>query len=143
MAQHLTTLAEVREGMDPTDTPSNTDLIYAERGTGSDRARAFQVDEIATKGMEMLGNDGDIEFSPYTGPGGMSKVKGQIQDGKILGKMLAAVIDMIVNGVGRTLQWVNEGFGKTELVWKLPLRQRRQREARKADFPLPFLPAGW
>lgn len=117
MAQHVTTLAEVREGMDPTDTPSNTDLIYAERGTGSDRARAFQVDEIAAKATETLGNGGDIAFSQYQAGGGLTRTKGDIQDGKILGKMLAVVIDMIVNGVGRTLQWVNEGFGKTELVW--------------------------
>ena len=118
MAQHVTTLNEIREGMEQTDAPLSSDLVYAERGTGSDRGRAFSVGEIVQHGVEeQLGDGGDIAFSPYQAGGGLTRMKGDIQDGKILGKMLAAVIDMIVNGVGRTLQWVNEGFGKTELVY--------------------------
>ncbi len=118
MAQHVTTLNEIREGMEQTDAPLSSDLVYCERGTGSDRGRAFTVGEIAQHGVEeQLGDGGDIAFSPYQAGGGLTRTKGDIQDGKILGKMLAAVIDMIVNGVGRTLQWVNEGFGKTELVY--------------------------
>lgn len=113
MAQHVTTLNELREGMDPTDTPSNTDLIYAERGTGSDRARAFRVDEIAVKAAETLGDGGDIAFSSYQAAGGVTRTKGDIQDGKIVGRMFASVVNLIE----KTLQWVNEGFGITELVW--------------------------
>jgi len=62
MAQHVTTLNEIREGMDPTDTPSNTDLIYAERGTGSDRARAFQIREIGLPALT-----GTLNVDPTTG----------------------------------------------------------------------------
>lgn len=65
MAQHVTTLNEIRENrdlIDPTDTPSNTDLIYAERGTGSDRARAFQIREIGLPALE-----GTLNVDPTTG----------------------------------------------------------------------------
>lgn len=113
MAQHVTTLNEIREGMEQTDTPSNTDLIYAERGTGSDRARAFQVDEIAAKATETLGDGGDIAFSSYQAAGGVTRTKGDIQDGKIVGRMFASIVNLIE----KTLQWVNTGFGTTELVW--------------------------
>lgn len=111
MAQHVTTLNEIREGMDPTDTPSNTDLIYAERGTGSDRARAFQVDEIAAKATETLGDGGDIAFSSYQAAGGVTRTKGDIQDGKILGRMFAALVDLI----SKVLCWYNVGFGTTDI----------------------------
>lgn len=113
MAQHVTTLNEIREGMEQTDTPSNTDLIYAERGTGSDRARAFQVDEIAAKATETLGDGGDIAFSPYQAAGGVTRTKGDIQDGKILGRMFASLLQML----GKTLRWLNTGFGTTQLEW--------------------------
>lgn len=113
MAQHVTTLNEIRERMEQTDTPSNTDLIYAERGTGSDRARAFQVDEIASKAMDNLGNGGDIAFSPYQAGGGLTRTKGDIQDGKILGRMFASLLQML----GKTLRWLNTGFGTTQLEW--------------------------
>ena len=113
MAQHVTTLNEIRENMDVSDTPSNTDLIYAERGTGSDRARAFRVDEIAAKATETLGDGGDIAFSQYQAAGGVTRTKGDIQDGKIVGRMFASIVNLIQ----KTLQWVNEGFGITELVW--------------------------
>lgn len=111
MAQHVTTLNEIREGMDPTDTPSNTDLIYAERGSGSDRARSFQVDEIAAKATESLGNDGDIAFSQYQAAGGVTRTKGEIQDGKILGRMFASIVNLIT----KVLCWYNQGFGTTEI----------------------------
>lgn len=116
MAQHVTTLNEIRENrdlIDPTDTPSNTDLIYAERGTGSDRARAFRIDEIAEKAMDNLGNGGDIAFSPYTAAGGVTRTKGDIQDGKIVGSKFASLLQML----GKTLRWLNTGFGTTQLEW--------------------------
>ena len=113
MAQHITTLEEIRAGMAQTDAPSHTDLVYAERGTGSDRARAFTVGEIAAKGMEQaFNNEGDIEFTQVTTPAGKA-YKGDIQDGKIVGRMFASIVNLIQ----KTLQWVNTGFGTTELVW--------------------------
>lgn len=113
MAQHVTTLNEVRENMEASDTPSNTDLIYVERGSGSDRARAFQVDEIAAKATETLGDGGDIAFSSYQAAGGVTRTKGDIQDGKIVGRMFASLLQML----GKTLRWLNTGFGTTQLEW--------------------------
>lgn len=114
MAQHVTTLNEIREGMEQTDAPLSSDFVYAERGTGSDRAKAFTVGEIVQHGVEeQLGDGGDIAFSPYQAAGGVTRTKGDIQDGKIVGRMFASVVNLIE----KTLQWVNTGFGITELVW--------------------------
>ena len=63
MAEHITSLNEIRENQSGTDAPQWNDLLYAERGTGSDRARAFTVGEIAAAGMEQsFSDDGDIDF---------------------------------------------------------------------------------
>lgn len=113
MAQHVTTLNEIREGMEQTDAPLSSDLVYAERGTGSDRAKAFTVGEIAATATETLGDGGDIDFETYDAGHGVTKIKGSIQDGKILGRMFASIVNLIE----KTLQWVNTGFGITELVW--------------------------
>lgn len=112
MAQHVTTLNEIREGMEQTDAPLSSDLVYAERGTGSDRGRAFTVGEIVQHGVEeQLGDGGDIEFDTYDAGPGVTKIKGSIQDGKILGRMFALLVDLI----GKVLCWYNAGFGTTDI----------------------------
>ena len=113
MAEHITTLAEIREKMAVNDEPETTDLIYAQRGSGSDRDKAFQIDEISAKAMDNLGDDGDIEFSQYTAAGGVTRTKGTIQAGKIVGSMFASLLQML----GKTLRWLNTGFGTTQLEW--------------------------
>ena len=111
MAQHVTTLNEIREGMEQTDAPGWSDLLYAERGTGSDRARAFTVGEIAAAGMQQsLSDDGDIEFDSVQTSAGTA-YKGSIQDGKILGRMFATLVDLI----SKLLCWYNVGFGTTDI----------------------------
>ena len=112
MAQHVTTLNEIREGMEQTDAPLSSDLVYAERGTGSDRARAFTVGEIVLHGVEeQLGDGGDIDFDTYDAGHGVTKIKGDIQDGKILGRMFATLVNLI----SKLLCWYNVGFGTTDI----------------------------
>ena len=112
MAQHITTLNEIREGMEQTDAPLSSDLVYAERGTGTDRARAFTVGEIVLHGVEdQLGDGGDIDFDTYDAGHGVTKIKGSIQDGKILGRMFATLVDLI----SKVLCWYNVGFGTTDI----------------------------
>lgn len=111
MAQHVTTLNEIREGMEQTDAPLSSDLVYAERGTGSDRARAFTVSEIAATATETLGDGGDIAFSSYQAAGGVTRTKGDIQNGKIVGRMFATLVDLI----SKLLCWYNVGFGTTDI----------------------------
>lgn len=65
MAQHVTTLNEIREQMlaaDPNTAPDGNDIVYAEHGTGSDRPRAFQISEIGLPALT-----GTLNVDPTTG----------------------------------------------------------------------------
>lgn len=46
MAENVTTLNEIRNRMAAGELPSLTDLIYAVRGTGSNREKAFTLEEV-------------------------------------------------------------------------------------------------
>lgn len=111
MAENITTLNEIREWMEQTDAPGWNDLLYAERGTGSDRARAFTVGEIAAAGMEQsFSDDGDIEFTPVQTSAGTA-YKGDIKTGAVDETSLADVLDMLQ----KALRWMDSASNRMSL----------------------------
>lgn len=111
MAQHVTTLTEIREGMEQTDTPNWGDLLYAERGTGSDRAKAFTLGEIAGKALEQsFSDDGDIDFEAVQTSAGTA-YKGDVKAKTIDETKLKDVLDMLQ----KSMRWLDSASNRMSL----------------------------
>lgn len=111
MAQHITTLTEIRAGMEQTDTPNWGDLLYAERGTGSDRGKSFTLGEIAAKALEQsFSDDGDVDFEAVQTSAGTA-YKGDIKDKHVDETKLADVIDMIQ----KSLRWLDTSSNRLSI----------------------------
>lgn len=103
MAEHITTLSEIRENMAVNDTPESTDLIYAQRGSGSDRDKAFTVDEIGLESSlsAWTDSDGDLTLNTVQTSGG-PKIYAVIKNLAVSAAKMANLLDF----ANKTIRWM-------------------------------------
>lgn len=106
MAEHITTLNELREKMlaaDPTDAPLQSDIVYAQRSTGSDRDKAFLVYEVGIVGAQSAWTDreGDLTLSTVQTSGG-TKIYAVIKNLAVSAAKIANLLDF----ANKTIRWM-------------------------------------
>ena len=106
MAEHITTLNEIREQMleaDPTDAPLSSDLVYAQRSSGSDRDKAFTVDEIGLVSAQSAwtDSDGDLTLNTIQTSGG-PKIYAVIKNLAVTAAKIANLLDF----ANKTIRWM-------------------------------------